>query len=167
MEKISIVRRRLEVSPTRAEIRARRRLENPTGETFSGGSSVAALTGQCDSSRQDSSAVGLDLGPEVVDELWSAGHLDETSQGQRRFIVEAQKERENERVVLKLQFMKPDYYLRLLTAEEVCEMLHISRSTLYGYSRDKKLKTFRMGRGLRFRFQDVLNFLSGCQADGD
>jgi len=166
MEKISIVRRRLEASPTKAELRARQRLENPSAESLSGGSSVAALAGKT-AQGEGSGGVSLDLGPEVVDQLWSAGHLEETAGGRRHFIVEAEKERESDRVVLKLQFMKPDYYLRLLTTEEVCEMLHISRSTVYGYVRDKDIKTYRMGRSLRFRFQDVLNFLTGCQADED
>ncbi len=111
--------------------------------------------------------LNVDLPAEVLDEIWSDGHLDETASGRRHFIVEAEKSRESGNVVLKLAFMKPDYYLRLLTTEEVCEMLHISKSTVYGYARNKDLKTYRMGRGLRFRFQDVLDFLTGCQAGGD
>ena len=142
-------------------------MAEPTPETLSGGSAIAALTGRCETGRDGAGPMSLDLSPDVVDELWSGGHLDETAPGQRHFIVEAQKDRDGGKVVLRLQFMKPDYYLRLLTTEEVCEMLHISRSTLYGYARDKELKTYRMGRSLRFRFQDVLNFLTGCQADGD
>ena len=106
----------------------------------------------------------MDLGPDVMEQLWSEGHLDETASGKRHFIVEAEKDREDGRVVLRLQFMKPDYYLRLLTCDEVCEMLHISRSTVYGYAHSGALKTYRMGRGLRFRFQDVLDFLTGCEA---
>lgn len=113
---------------------------------------------------QSAQAVNVDLSPQVLDEIWSEGYVGEGNAGQRHFIVEAEKERDSGSIVLKLQFMKPDYYLRLLTTEEVCEMLHISRSTLYGYARRGSLKTYRMGRGLRFRFQDVLDFLAGCKS---
>jgi excisionase family DNA binding protein len=167
MEKISIVRRRLEVSPTRAELRARQRMEDHPPESMSGGAAVMALTGKTETPDDGNRPLSVDLGPQVMDELWSGGHLDETSSGQRHFIVEAQKTSQEGRTVLSLQFMKPDYYLRLLTTEEVCEMLHISRSTLYAFVHEKKLKTYRMGRSLRYRFQDVLNFLTGCEADRD
>ena len=157
MEKISIVRRRLDVAPTRAEMRAKQRLENPA-------TAATALADPPSDHRSPEDAVSVDLGPQVMDELWSGGHLGESASGARHFIVEAEKSHEENRVVLKLQFMKPDYYLRLLTTEEVCEMLHVSRSTLYGYAHDETLKTYRMGRSLRYRFQDVLEFLTGCQA---
>ena len=141
-------------------------MENPSAESLSGGSAVV-LSGQSESVGGEYGRVSLDLPQEVVNELWSSDHLEETTGGRRNFIVEAEKDREGGRVVLKLQFMKPDYYLRLLTTEEVCEMLHISRSTVYAYVRDRELKTYRMGRSLRFRFQDVLSFLTGCEADED
>lgn len=141
-------------------------MENPSAESLSGGSAVV-LSGQSESVGGEHGRVSLDLPQEVVNELWSSDHLEETTGGRRNFIVEAEKDREGGRVVLKLQFMKPDYYLRLLTTEEVCEMLHISRSTVYAYVRDRELKTYRMGRSLRFRFQDVLSFLTGCEADED
>jgi excisionase family DNA binding protein len=109
------------------------------------------------------SEVSLDLTPGAREELWSGGHLGETATGKRHFIVEAERTREDGRVVLRLQFMKPDYFLRLLTTEEVCEMLHVSRSSLYQYASTGELRSFRMGRSLRFRFQDVLEFLTGSQ----
>ena len=95
MEKISIVRRRLEVSPTRAELRARQRMENPSPETLSGGSSVMTLSGQGEDQQEAADRpVSVDLGPQVMDELWAGGHLDETATGGRHFIVEAEKGRE-------------------------------------------------------------------------
>ncbi len=169
MEKISIVKRRLEVSPTRAELRARQRMENRSPESLAGGTAVTALnpSAQPGASQDSSKPVRVDLSPGVIDELWSAEPIAETESGGRHFIVEAEKDQQGAQVVLRLQFMKPDYYLRLLTAEEVCEMLHISRSTLYLYAHSKHLKSYKMGRSLRFRFQDVLEFLTGCEADGD
>lgn len=168
MEKISIVRRRMEVPPTQAELRARQRmvLESapgaPAGAPF--GSAIATLpeiasTGEAAHGR----AFSVDISSDVRDELWSGGHLEETPGGKRNFIVEAERSRADGHVVVKLEFMKPDYYLRLLTTEEVCEMLHISRSTLYQYSHSGEIRTYHMGRGLRYRFQDVLDFLTRCE----
>ncbi len=180
MEKISIVRRRLEIPATQAELRARQRMDAALTSQSDSGPSTALLTEPGDKAPLLSLAppagtdgaaqappgaaeVTVDLSDEARNELWSGGHLDETASGKRHFIVEAEKVRESERVVLRLQFMKPDYFLRLLTTEEVCEMLHVSKSSLYEFAHDGSLRSFRMGRGLRFRFQDILEFLTSSQ----
>ena len=165
MEKISIVRRRLEMAPTQAELRARERMMHDAPGPGGDGAALAVLPDLAGEAPPvgDAAEVTVDLSPGTREELWSAGHLDETSGGKRHFIVEAEQAKEDGRVVLRLQFMKPDYFLRLLTTEEVCEMLHVSRSSLYQYAHNGELRTYRMGRGLRFRFQDVLDFLTGSQ----
>lgn len=178
MEKISIVRRRLEVAPTQGELRARQRIEERRIAPIEGSTALALLPEPPEGfpasfapSPMDAPAlmaapsapVSVDLSPETREELWNATPLDETASGKRHFIVEAEQATQDGRVVLKLEFMKPDYYLRLLTAEEVCEMLHVSKSSLYVYSRKGQLRVYRMGRALRFRFQDVLDFITGCQ----
>lgn len=164
MEKVSIVRRRLEIPPTQAELRARERVQS--APTVTGAGMSTAVLPEPVAAAPAAVAPGevsVDLAPEAREELWAGGHLDETASGKRHFIVEAQRVKEEGRIVLKLQFMKPDYFLRLLTTEEVCEMLHVSRSSLYQYASTGELRTFRMGRSLRFRFQDVLDFLTGTQ----
>ncbi len=163
MEKISIVRRRLEMPPTQAELRARQRMESADDP---GGTTLAVMSEPANRITPvlaGDSAMKVDLSDEARRELWSAGHLEESASNRRNFIVEAEKANEDGQVVLKLQFMKPDYFLRLLTTEEVCEMLHVSRSSLYQYAHNGDLRTYRMGRGLRYRFQDVLDFLTRCQ----
>jgi len=169
MEKISIVRRRLEMPPTQAELRARQRMASSDADT-GGGSALAVMAelgGQAVApvfmGVEDESKMTVDVSDDTREELWAAEHLEETIGGKRHFIVEAERAREDGRIVLRLQFMKPDYFLRLLTTEEVCEMLHVSRSSLYQYAHTGQLRTYRMGRGLRFRFQDVLDFLTGCR----
>lgn len=169
MEKVSIVRRRLEMPPTQAELRARQRMDTAGGGQMPGDAAVAVLTEPGDRppslalAPAPAAEVTVDLSAEARDELWSGGHLDETTRGRRHFIVEAERVKEEGKVVLRLQFMKPDYFLRLLTTEEVCEMLHVSRSSLYQYTHAGALKSYKMGKGLRFRFQDVLDFLTGSQ----
>jgi len=173
MEKISIVRRRLEVAPTQAELRARQRLMEETCAPVDVSAALAVLPEGGDgyppaalpmpSEVVTSEPLSVDLSEEAKAELWSGGHLDETPEGSRHFIVEAAKDRQNDKIVLKLEFMRPEYYLRLLTTEEVCEMLHVSKSSLYHYARTGELRTHRMGKALRFRFQDVLDFITACQ----
>jgi excisionase family DNA binding protein len=174
MEKVSIVRRRLEVAPTQAELRARQRLAERPEAPAEGNTALAVL-----SDPEDSAPAGapfgdaaqplaglpltVDLSEDARNELWAGGHIDETQSGSRHFIVEAARDRENDKVVLKLEFMRPEYYLRLLSTQEVCEMLHVSKSSLYHYARTGDLRTHRMGRALRFRFQDVLDFITGCR----
>lgn len=150
--------------PTQAELRARQRMGDTTlGAAPEGTVALMPETAEEAAAARDADAVSVELAPEAREELWSGGHLEETSGGKRHFIVEAEKIREDGKVFLKLQFMKPDYFLRLLTTEEVCEMLHVSRSSLYQYARSGHLRTYKLGRGLRFRFQDVLDFLTGSQ----
>ena len=167
MEKVSIVRRRLEMPPTQAELRANERAQSPSAATSTAvlpePAAAAFAMPVAPAGSLPASEVAVDLTPEARAELWSGGHLAETSADKRHFIVEAEKVKEDGRVVLKLQFMKPDFFLRLLTTEEVCEMLHVSRSSLYQYANSGELRTFRMGRSLRFRFQDVLEFLTGTE----
>ncbi|RMD91743.1 MAG: DNA-binding protein [Calditrichaeota bacterium] len=52
---------------------------------------------------------------------------------------------------------------KTLTAEEVCEILHISRKTLYRYVKDGKIPCVRIGMQLRFFRQDIARYLEACK----
>ncbi len=54
---------------------------------------------------------------------------------------------------------------RYLTSKDVSEMLAVSRGTIYRLVRDRRLTGYRIGRMLRFDFDEVLGFLSGCLAN--
>lgn len=43
--------------------------------------------------------------------------------------------------------------MKLYTAEEVAEMLHMSKWTVWKYGREGKLKTVRFGRTVRYDLQ--------------
>ena len=47
----------------------------------------------------------------------------------------------------------------LLTAEEVAESLRLNVQTVRYYARVKKLKSYKMGRKLRFKAIDVGDFI--------
>ena len=50
--------------------------------------------------------------------------------------------------------------MRLLTTKETCAMLQISNSFLVKLVKEKKLKSYKLGRLRRFSFQDVLSYLT-------
>ena len=48
---------------------------------------------------------------------------------------------------------------KLLTAEEVAESIRLNVQTVRYYARVKKLKSYKMGRKLRFKAIDVGDFI--------
>jgi excisionase family DNA binding protein len=50
--------------------------------------------------------------------------------------------------------------MKLLKTKETCNMLQVSAGFLMKLVREKKLKSYKLGRLRRFSFQDVLNYLT-------
>ncbi len=50
--------------------------------------------------------------------------------------------------------------MKLLKTKDTCQMLQVSTSFLMKLVREKKLKSYKLGRLRRFSFQDVLNYLT-------
>ena len=50
---------------------------------------------------------------------------------------------------------------KLLTQKEVCQVLTISRTTLWHWEKRNLLLPVRVGRGLRYWETDVLTFVNG------
>jgi excisionase family DNA binding protein len=50
--------------------------------------------------------------------------------------------------------------LRMLSPNQVCQMLQISRSFLQKIINEKKLKSYKLGRMRRFLLEDILEYLS-------
>ncbi len=50
--------------------------------------------------------------------------------------------------------------MKLLKTKEACQMLQVSTSYLMKLVREKKLKSYKLGRLRRFSFQDVLDYLT-------
>ncbi|MDP6923647.1 MAG: helix-turn-helix domain-containing protein [Candidatus Scalindua sp.] len=50
--------------------------------------------------------------------------------------------------------------MKLLKTKEACRMMQVSAGFLMKLVREKKLKSYKLGRLRRFSFQDVLNYLT-------
>lgn len=59
--------------------------------------------------------------------------------------------------------IRPSHPFQTLTTEDVCEMLKISRSTLYKTVHDNGLPGFKIGSQLRFLLEDVIQYLEKCK----
>jgi excisionase family DNA binding protein len=70
-----------------------------------------------------------------------------------------------EAVVIKFEF--DALPLRLLTVDEVAQMLRISKASLNRAIQDGEIKSYKFGRRRRFRFDDVLSFLEAHQERAD
>jgi excisionase family DNA binding protein len=62
-------------------------------------------------------------------------------------------------VCFNFHFSKPES-MRLLRTDQVCEMLQVSKSFLMNLSRNKKIRSYKMGGLRRFSLDDVLLFLT-------
>lgn len=47
---------------------------------------------------------------------------------------------------------------KLLTAEEVAQILQVKTQTVYTWARESKIPSLRLGRLTRFRASDFINF---------
>ena len=55
--------------------------------------------------------------------------------------------------------------MRLLTADEVCEITGLGKSTLYKYVCERKIASMKIGRHLRFQRRDVDAFIDSCRRE--
>ncbi len=55
---------------------------------------------------------------------------------------------------------------RLLTARQVMNILHVSRSTLYGLIERGQLHPLHIGRALRFPMADLRAYVKGLRGEG-
>jgi excisionase family DNA binding protein len=51
---------------------------------------------------------------------------------------------------------------RLLTVDDVAEILRVSPDSVYDYARDGRLASIRFGRSVRFRPEDVEAFITAA-----
>lgn len=65
----------------------------------------------------------------------------------------------DDRITLHFHFEKENI-MRMLKTRHVCEMLQISGSTLSKLVREKKLRSFKIGRLRRFSIDDILAYLA-------
>ena len=54
--------------------------------------------------------------------------------------------------------------IKVYTLEELAEILHVTRRTLYTYIKEGKLKAVKMGKYWRVREDQLRDFLSGGES---
>ncbi len=153
MSKISIARRRLEVNSRHEPAGlAEDHLDRRQSFSLVGRNSAVELI---DRERDDRAlAFPIPVSDALLIESL-APHLSRLDQP-----IHATLHREGAVLVLKIQ--PPAEAKKLISCEQVSDMLGLSRSSVYRMVRDGKLPAYRIGRILRFDTSDVFSFLTMC-----
>ena len=165
MEKISIVQRRRNKSreiETSALIRARQREEMSKNiDKFMDNvqsQNPALSMAKPDESFNYSPKLDIELPPDQSNELNSLLNLNDIMKGSSEEAnVKIFKNSENKVVFhFSVQTQKP---FQALTSEDVCQMLKISRKTLYKSVHKNIIPGFKIGTQLRFLAEDIMAYL--------
>ena len=75
----------------------------------------------------------------------------------------------NKKIRIKTEYPESNLPARLLAINEVACFLGVHSSTVRRWGKEGLLKSYSigLGRNLRFKQEDVLNFLDECQGEGD
>ncbi len=102
--------------------------------------------------------LSLNLNSEQSELMQTNEHLKSFSDHGTKSIVMSMK-KVNGQTFLNFNFGEADS-MKLLKMKEACNMLQISAGFLMKLVREKKLKSYKLGRLRRFSFQDILNYLT-------
>jgi excisionase family DNA binding protein len=106
----------------------------------------------------ESDNLSLNLTPEQSELMQSNEHLNSFADHDTKSVVLNMK-KVGGQTSLNFHFGDADS-MKLLKTKEACRMLQISASFLMKLVREKKLKSYKLGRLRRFSFQDVLDYLT-------
>ncbi len=75
----------------------------------------------------------------------------------------------NKKIRIKTEYPESNLPARLLAINEVACFLGVHSSTVRRWGKEGLLKSYSigLGRNLRFKQEDVLNFLDECQGESD
>ncbi|MBC8552053.1 MAG: helix-turn-helix domain-containing protein [Candidatus Brocadiales bacterium] len=151
MEKICIVKRRSSISNGQRHGRPFMPVNNR--EAYGGaGYEFANLTDD------ESDKLSLNLTSEQSELMQSNEHLKSFADHETKSFVLNMKKVEGQ-TFLNFNFGEADS-MKLLKTKEACGMLQVSTGFLMKLVKEKKLKSYKLGRLRRFSFQDVLNYLT-------
>ncbi|GAX62000.1 hypothetical protein SCALIN_C28_0202 [Candidatus Scalindua japonica] len=102
--------------------------------------------------------LSLDLTPEQSALIQSNEYIESVTDGETKNIVLNMKKLGGH-TFLNFHFGEVDN-MKLLKTKEACSMLHVSASFLLKLVREKKIKSYKLGRLRRFSFHDILNYLT-------
>jgi len=166
MEKISIVQRRRDRSreiETAALIRARQREEMRQQvydymDDLKSKAGVVSL-GPVEEFSHDPDNLDLILSKEQSNELNGILHLEELINGTTEEANVKIFRNEQNQIVFRFTVQHAQQF-EMLTSEDVCHMLKISRKTLYKNVHDNIIPGFKIGTQLRFLVDDILSYLN-------
>ncbi len=154
MEKICIVKRRS--SSVSSGLRQNRTfMPVNNGEVYGGADYAFENENIAD---DESDNLSLDLTPEQSELMRSNEHLNSFADHESKSFVMNMK-KVNGQTFINFNFGEADS-MRMLKTKEACSMLQVSSSFLMKLVKEKKLKSYKLGRLRRFSFQDVLNYLT-------
>jgi len=110
---------------------------------------------------RDSSRFNIALNIDSLPELNSLLHLSEIMQnGEEEAVVNVNRD-ENNKVIFQFN-IKQHMPFKTLTSEDVCDLLKISRATLYKNVHERTIQCFRIGTQIRFLESDILEYVKKC-----
>ncbi|MBT6230296.1 MAG: helix-turn-helix domain-containing protein [Candidatus Scalindua sp.] len=151
MEKICIVKRRSNIS---SGLRHSRAFMPENNQGVYGGTDYEFKNIADD----ESDNLSLRLTPKQSELMQSNEHLNSFADHESKGVVLNMKKVDGQ-TSLNFHFGDADS-MKLLTTKEACRMLQVSAGFLIKLVREKKLKSYKLGRLRRFSFQDVLNYLT-------
>ena len=151
MEKICIVKRRSSVSSGLKQSRAFMPVDNR--EVYGGADYEFENIAD-----DEGDNLSLNLTPEQSELMQSNEHLNSFEDHDTKSFVLNMKKVDGQ-TSLNFHFGDADS-MKLLTTKEACRMLQVSASFLMRLVKERKLKSYKLGRLRRFSFQDVLNYLT-------
>ena len=151
MEKICIVKRRNSISNGLSQGRDFMPVNNR--EVYGGTDyEFEKLT------NDESDKLSFNLTSEQSELIRSNEHLKSfTDHETKSFILDMRKE--EGQIFFNFNFGEAEN-MKLLKTKETCRMLQVSTSFLMKLVKEKKIKSYKLGRLRRFSFQDILDYLS-------
>ncbi|MBD3287941.1 helix-turn-helix domain-containing protein [candidate division KSB1 bacterium] len=163
MEKISIVqrRRRNKEVQTAALLRAKRREQMKKDvhqylDSMPQNEDKAAADASPERS-EHSDLFDVTLSPEQTNELNSLFNYCEIMKGSTEEANVRIYRNEKNEVVFRFMF-EPKKSLQMLTSEDVCNLLKISRRTLYKNVHNNEITSYKIGSQLRFLAEDIVEY---------
>ena len=108
---------------------------------------------------KSSSVISITMTKEQSDLLKQSEYIKELLSGEKSDPSMDIKLHPDGRISLNYHF-NDSMVLRMLSPNQVCQMLQISRSFLQKIINDKKLNSYKLGRMRRFLLEDILEYLS-------
>lgn len=104
--------------------------------------------------------ISITLTPEQLAKLQASEYIKNIFDGTTDIPTIKIKHYPDGRIILNVR-LNESPLVRMLRSDQVCIMLQISKSLLMRLVREKKIRSYKIGRLRRFLLEDILNYLTG------